>query len=128
MAGETILVVEDNATNRFFAEAVLRAAGYVVQCAGDAERGIAMAQSEQPALILMDVSLPGLDGLTATTRLRGDPATGHIPVIALTAHAMQGDEERALAAGCVAYVSKPVDRHDLLRIVAEKIEATRTEE
>lgn len=127
MASETILVIEDNAANRLLAEAILQTAGYQVLFAGDAELGISLARSEQPALILMDISLPGMDGLAATARLRGDAATRSIPVVALTAHAMQGDQERALSAGCVAYVSKPFDRPELLQIVAGAIGPRRGE-
>ena len=109
MAGERILMVEDNALNLRLAVKVLEFAGFVVGEAATAEEGIASAQVEPPALILMDIGLPGMDGLTATRRLKADPATAAIPVVALTAHAMEGDRERCLAAGCIGYLTKPID-------------------
>jgi two-component system, cell cycle response regulator DivK len=123
MAGEQILVIEDNAMNMSLAEALLRTAGYVPLPARNAEEGIALARAAQPAVILMDVSLPDMDGLTATAWLRRDAQTREIPIIAVTAHAMHGDEARILAAGCDGYVSKPVDRHLLLKAVAAAIES-----
>src|SRR5436190_15829158 len=105
MPGEKILVVEDNPLNMELTADVLGAAGYAVLQAENAERGIALARTERPALILMDVSLPGIDGLSATEVLKGAAETGKIPVVALTAHAMKGDEEKALAAGCQGYIT-----------------------
>lgn len=112
MAG-AILVVEDNPMNMELTTDVLEAAGFVVQQAFTAEEGLAQARKEPPALILMDVSLPTMDGLTATGILKGDPTLAHVPVVALTAHAMSGDRERALAAGCDGYLSKPIDTRTL---------------
>jgi len=109
MSGEKILVVEDNAVNMELTADILGAAGYTVLQAENAERGIALARVERPALILMDVRLPGMDGLSATEILQGEAATRDIPVVALTAHAMKGDEEKALAAGCKGYITKPID-------------------
>ena len=109
MCDRTILVVEDNPFNMELAVDVLEVAGYTVLQAEDAERGIALAQGERPALILMDVSLPGMDGLTATRALKENPATRDIPIVALTAHAMKGDREKALSAGCQGYIPKPID-------------------
>lgn len=108
-----ILVVEDNMLNMELAVDVLGAAGYTVLQAENAERGIALARAEKPALILMDVRLPGMDGLSATGILRAEPETREIPVVALTAHAMKGDEEKALAAGCKGYITKPIDTRAL---------------
>ncbi len=108
MAGEKILVVEDNEANMLLATSALQADGYVPLKAKTAEEGISIAKHEQPSLILMDISLPGMDGLTATGILRNDPSTCTIPIVALTAHAMKGDEEKALAAGCAGYMSKPI--------------------
>jgi CheY-like chemotaxis protein len=88
--------------------------GYEVAIALDGEQGLAMARSESPALILMDMSLPGLDGWDATRQIKGDPATRAVPVIALTAHAMAGDREKSLAAGCDDFDTKPVDFERLL--------------
>ncbi len=105
----TVLVVEDNALNLKLVRDVLGHAGYRVLEAGDAERGIELARSEAPDLILMDVQLPGIDGVEALGRLRADPATASIPVAALTALAMKEDRERFLAAGFDGYLAKPID-------------------
>jgi CheY-like chemotaxis protein len=104
-----ILYVEDNDDNVYMLKNRLTRAGYTVVVATDGTQGIAMAASEQPDLILMDVTLPDIDGEEATRRIKADPATKHIPVIALTAHAMTGDKERTLAAGCDDFDTKPVD-------------------
>jgi len=113
-----ILLVEDNEMNRDMLSRRLTRRGYEVVLALDGEEGVAMAQSEAPALILMDMSLPGLDGWEATRRIKAAPETRAIPVIALTAHAMSGDREKAVAAGCDDFDTKPVDLARLL----EKIE------
>ena len=104
-----ILLVEDNEMNRDMLSRRLQRRGYEVLTAVDGESGLALTRSEIPALVLMDMSLPGIDGWEATRQLKGDPATRAIPVIALTAHAMAGDREKALAAGCDDYDTKPVD-------------------
>ncbi len=109
MALHRILIVEDNAMNMELAVDLLETAGYVVLTATEAEQGIEVARATKPDLILMDISLPGMDGLVATQRLKSDPATKEIPVVALTAHAMKGDEERARAAGCAGSLTKPID-------------------
>src|SRR5262245_20481556 len=109
MAGDKVLLVEDHPLNMELAADILENAGYRVLQAADAERGIAIAKAEQPALILMDVGLPGIDGLEATRMLKRDPATREIPIVALTSHAMKGDAEKALAVGCAGYISKPID-------------------
>ncbi len=114
-----ILIVEDNEMNRDMLSRRLARRGYEVAIAVDGEQGLAMAQAETPALILMDMSLPGLDGWEATRRLKAMPATQRIPVIALTAHAMAGDREKAVAAGCDDFDTKPIDLDRLLA----KIEA-----
>jgi two-component system cell cycle response regulator DivK len=113
-----ILIVEDNADNMQLATLVLESAGYTVLSASDAERGLALARSELPNLILMDIQLPGLDGLEATAILKRDDATRAIPVLALTAFAMKGDEERILAAGCDGYIAKPLSYRDFLATVS----------
>jgi two-component system cell cycle response regulator DivK len=113
----TILVVEDHPLNRELTEAMLLRAGYTVLMAGDAETGLACATTDHPDLILMDIELPGLDGLEATRRLKADPCTADIPVLAVTAYAMRRDEERALGAGCDGFVTKPVERQLLLATV-----------
>lgn len=104
----TVLVVEDNALNLKLVRDVLGHAGYRVLEAGDAERGIALAREQAPDLILMDVQLPGIDGVEALRRLRSDPGTSSIPVVAITALAMKEDRERFLAAGFDGYLEKPV--------------------
>jgi len=109
-----ILYVEDNEDNVYMLTRRLTRRGYVVVVAGDGEQGVARAAQEQPALILMDLSLPGLDGWEATRQLKANPATQNIPVIALSAHAMPGDAEKALAAGCDDYDTKPVEMQRLL--------------
>jgi two-component system, cell cycle response regulator DivK len=114
-----ILLVEDNEMNRDMLSRRLVRRGYEVATALDGEQGLAMARSEAPALILMDMSLPGIDGWEATRQLKAAPETQKIPVIALTAHAMSGDRERAVAAGCDDFDTKPVELTRLL----EKIEA-----
>jgi CheY-like chemotaxis protein len=114
---QMILVVEDNLLNMELATDILNAAGYKVLQAEDAEQGLVLARSQKPALILMDVGLPGMDGLTATAMLKADPHTSRIPLIALTAHAMKGDKERALAGGCDDYLTKPIDSKTLLDAV-----------
>ena len=103
-----ILVIEDNPTNLKLATTILTKSGYDVCQAPDAPSGIARAHELQPDLILMDVQLPGMDGLTATRELKQHPATRAIPVIALTAFAMKGDEQKMLAAGCDGYIAKPI--------------------
>ena len=109
-----ILYVEDNDDNVYMLRGRLTRAGFVVAVATDGEQGVAMAASEAPDLILMDLSLPVLDGWEATRRLKGGPATRQIPIIALSAHAMEGDRAKALAAGCDDYDTKPVDLPRLL--------------
>ncbi len=110
-----ILLVEDNEMNLDMLSRRLQRKGYEVLIAMDGEAGVAMAASERPDLILMDMSLPVLDGWEATRRLRGMPGTAAIPIIALTSHAMAGDREKAMAAGCDDYDTKPVDFERLLR-------------
>ena len=114
-----ILLVEDNEMNRDMLSRRLIRRGYEVAIALDGEQGLAMARSESPSLILMDMSLPGIDGWEATRRLKAAPETQTIPIIALTAHAMSGDREKAQAAGCDDFDTKPVDFTRLL----EKIDA-----
>ena len=104
-----ILVVEDNEANQILARAVLELEGYEVRVAGSAPEARQELSGCLPDLILMDVQLPGQDGLSFTRVLKSDPATSSIPVVALTAHAMAGDRERAIEAGCEGYVSKPID-------------------
>jgi len=110
VAGEKILLVEDNPVNRRLAGFLLRSQGYHVIEATTALEALMMIPKERPALIVMDIQLPGMDGLEATTKLKGEPATASIPVIAVTSYAMAGDRDKALAAGCSGYVTKPIDK------------------
>ena len=113
----TVLIVEDNAANMKLATFLLQSAGHTVLSADDAEAGLTLAREQQPNLILMDIQLPGMDGLEATVLLKGDEATRAIPVIALTALAMKGDEERIRAAGCDGYVAKPFRYKEFLATI-----------
>ena len=117
----TVLVVEDNPANMTLAKFLLKSAGYEVLSAADAEAGLALARAEQPDLVLMDIQLPGMDGLQATAVLKADDATRDIPVIALTALAMKGDEERIRAAGCDGYIAKPLAYREFLATVAARL-------
>ena len=108
-----ILYVEDNEDNIFVLEKRLKRQGHTVVIARDGVSGVQLAALERPDVILMDLSLPVLDGWEATRRIKANPALRHIPIIALTAHAMMGDEDKARAAGCDDYLSKPIDE-DLL--------------
>lgn len=108
-----ILLVEDNAANTKLALMLLQRVGHSVQCAADAEAGLAMARADKPDLILMDIQLPGMDGLSATALLKDDPETARIPVIALTAMAMKADRARSEVAGCDGYIAKPLRYQEL---------------
>ena len=108
-ARQLILVVEDNEANQLLTRSVLELEGYAVEVAGSANEAFEVLRERTPDLILMDVQLPGEDGLSTTRRLKADPVTATIPVVALTAHAMAGDREQALGAGCAGYISKPID-------------------
>ena len=116
-----VLVVEDNAANMALATFLLQSAGHTVLSAADAEAGLTLARAEQPDLILMDIQLPGIDGLAATRLLKGDVLTRAIPVIALTALAMKGDEERIRAAGCDGYIAKPLAYKDFLAVISAQL-------
>jgi CheY-like chemotaxis protein len=114
-----ILVVDDNPRNRKLAFDVLEDAGYEVVEAVNAEETQSMIESNLPDLILMDIALPGMDGLTLTRKIKANERTKHIRIIALTAFAMKGDDQKALAAGCDGYITKPIDIHQLPVQVAE---------
>lgn len=111
------LIIEDNRANMKLATLLLSHAGHTVLSAVDAETGLAIARRERPDLILMDIQLPGMDGLAATTLLKQDPATAGIPIIALTAMAMKADEEKARTAGCDAYITKPLRYQELSQAI-----------
>jgi two-component system cell cycle response regulator DivK len=114
-----ILLVEDNAANRKLIGDHLRRAGHEVREAATADAGIALALAERFDLVVMDIQLPGTDGLTATRLLRANAVTRGLPILAVTAHAMRGDEERILAAGCDAYAAKPIVYKELLALVTQ---------
>lgn len=113
-----VLVVEDNPANMTLAVFLLESVGHTVLSVTDAEAGLTLARQEQPDLILMDIQLPGIDGLEATALLKADDATRAIPVIALTALAMKGDEERIRAAGCDGYIAKPMAYREFLATIS----------
>ncbi|MBI4492397.1 MAG: response regulator [Chloroflexi bacterium] len=122
MAGESILIVDDNPLNLKLARVLLSLEGYDVQTATDADEARAALASRRPRAILMDLQLPGTDGLELTRQLKAHPATRDIVIIAITAYAMKGDEEKALAAGCDGYVPKPIDTRALPGIVAKLLQ------
>jgi two-component system cell cycle response regulator DivK len=115
--GKTVLLVEDNPHNRKIFSGMLAHAGFRVVEAVDGNEAMQKVASEKPNLVLMDLSIPGIDGWECTRRIKGDPATKDTPVIALTAHAMRGDEERAREAGCDGYLSKPVSPKKVVEVV-----------
>jgi len=119
-----ILVVEDNALNRELFVAMLEPEGYELLLAADAREGLDKASSEEPDLVLMDIGLPIIDGLEATRRLRENPATALIRVIMVSAHALEGDRQRAEEAGCDGFVSKPIRRQDLLEEIRRQLAAS----
>jgi CheY-like chemotaxis protein len=123
--GPLILVVEDNETNQMLAVAVLQREGYRVEVASSSEEARERLAGSLPDLILMDIQLPGLDGLALTRLLKEDPATARIPVVAMTAHAMLGDADQALAAGCAGYIAKPIDTRVLGEQVRRYLAVTR---
>lgn len=117
MAGEPVLIVDDNPANLKLMRVLLTAEGYEVRGASNADEALAVLDAFRPRLILMDLQMPGMDGLTLTTRLKADPLRRDMSIIALTAYAMKGDEERALAAGCDGYVTKPIDTRSLAALL-----------
>jgi two-component system cell cycle response regulator DivK len=123
-----ILIIEDTENNRVLLTRRLKPRGHDIVTANDAELGLAMVPAERPDLILMDVGLPGMDGWAATRQLKADPANRQIPVIALTAHAMDGDQVKAVEAGCDDYETKPIDFNRLFakidRLLGEEPPAT----
>jgi two-component system, cell cycle response regulator DivK len=122
MTSGEILIVDDNPVNLKLIRVLLLTEGYTVRTAADAEEALAMLKSFSPSLILMDVQLPGMDGLELTRRLKANPATRDIIVVALTAYAMKGDAEKAAMAGADGYLSKPVDTRTLPAVIASYLE------
>ena len=119
MESKKILVIEDNEMNMKLVVALLEMGRHGVLKASDAESGIQMAREKRPDLILMDIQLPGMDGLAATRIINDDEKLKDIPVVALTSYAMKGDEERALANGCSGYISKPIDSQSFLETISK---------
>jgi two-component system, cell cycle response regulator DivK len=126
-AATPILIVDDSPVNLKLVKVLLVNEGYDVRTAVDAEDALAVLAEFRPALILMDIQLPGMDGLTLTRRLKADPAHADVIIIALTAYAMKGDEERALDAGCDGYVTKPIDTRSLADVIATHLNRRRSE-
>lgn len=123
MTTTPILIVDDNATNLKLMRVLLSGEGFAVHTSASAQGALQTLQGFKPSLILMDVQMPDMDGLELTKRLKADSSTSGIPVVAITAYAMSGDEQRALSAGCDAYVTKPIDTRalpDLLRRIVAK--------
>jgi CheY-like chemotaxis protein len=123
MSDRTILVIEDNAMNMKLIRALLGVGNYRVMEADDAETGIEMARRQSPDLILMDIQLPGMDGLHATRIIKSDPDLSHIPVIAITSYAMQSDENDAKKAGCIGYITKPINTRTFLCVIGQHLES-----
>jgi two-component system, cell cycle response regulator DivK len=124
MAGERVLIVDDNPLNLKLMQVLLRIEGYDVRTSADATEALVAVQTFGPRVILMDVQMPGIDGLELTRRLKADPSTQRILIVALTAYAMIGDETRARAAGCDAYVTKPLDSTAFTAMLAELLAAS----
>jgi two-component system, cell cycle response regulator DivK len=119
MAGEPILVVDDNAMNLKVARVMLQAEGYEVRTAADAAAALTVLQTFRPRLILMDLQMPGMDGYALTRQLMADPATSDIVILAVTAYAMKGDEQKAYEAGCQMYITKPICTRSLPKMIAQ---------
>ncbi len=122
MADKSILIVDDNPVNSKLIRVLLAGEGYEVHTAGDAEAALRVLARLNPDLILMDVQLPGIDGLELTRRLKADPATRGIKILGLTAYAMKGDKEKILAAGCDGYIAKPIDTRTLPKVIGHYLE------
>ncbi len=117
-----ILVVEDNETNLYLIRFILEKKGYTIIAADTGLDGVVLAVDEQPDLIIMNIQLPDIDGLESTKRIRASEAAGEIPIVALTSYAMDGDEEKALTAGCTGYLSKPIDPVTFADTIAKYLE------
>ena len=126
MSSPKVLLIEDNPMNMELATDLLESAGFQVLKAERADEGIAMAVAKQPDIILMDIALPGMDGLKATRRIKQDARTAWIPIVALTASVMLGDDDRARSAGCSGYIGKPINTRQFASTVAAFIEKGKT--
>ena len=120
--GNQVLYIEDNFDNRVLVRRILAAEGYDVLEADDAEQGLEIARRQKPDLVMIDINLPNLDGLTLASMMKADPDLGDIPIVAVTANVMKGDRERTLAAGCDGYIQKPIDIDDFPRQVARYLQ------
>jgi CheY-like chemotaxis protein len=125
MNNKTILVIEDNELNMKLVRSLLKMSSYVMVEAGDAETGIGLARERKPDLILMDIQLPGMDGLSATKILKADPSLKDTMIIALTSHAMEGDDKKVREAGCDGYITKPIDTRNFLQTVDDYLNGPR---
>lgn len=125
MDRKTILVIEDNELNMKLVRGLLKIGNYRMLEAVDAETGIRMAREHLPDLILMDIQLPGIDGLTASRLIRKDPDIKDIPIVALTSYAMHGDEEKAIKAGCTGYITKPMDTRNFLSVISRILKSAK---
>src|SRR4051812_34165333 len=119
MESKSIFIIDDNVTNLKLARVLLTGEGYNIRTASDAEEALKVLESYTPDLILMDIQLPGIDGLELTRRLKADPVRRNIIILALTAYAMKGDEQKALSAGCNGYITKPIDPDTLPALIAK---------
>ena len=119
MGNKSILVIEDNELNMKLVKGLIKIGKYQMLEAVDAESGIQIIRDQRPDLVLMDLQLPGMDGLSATKLIKEDPTLKDIPIVALTSYAMQGDEERALEAGCTGYIAKPIDTRKFLKTISK---------
>ena len=124
MSTKTILVVEDNALNMKLVKSLLRIGKHDMIEAPDAETGITLARDKRPDLILIDIQLPGMDGLTATRIIKEDPSVKDIPIVAFTSFAMEGDEEKAIEVGCAGYITKPLNTQNFLKTVESYLNGT----
>jgi len=127
MTQESILIVDDNLVNMKLIRVLLAGEGYEVRTAADADEALRVLNEFHPGLILMDIQLPGIDGLELTRRLKAQPATRQIPIIGLTAYAMKGDEDRIIAAGCDGYIPKPIDTRALPDFIKGYLRRTHVE-
>lgn len=124
MAGESILIVEDNQINAMLVNVLLTAKGYITQLAGNAEEALDALETFQPQLIIMDIQLPGMDGLELTRQLKADPKYKNTLIVAVTAYAMKGDREKAIAAGCDEYIAKPIDTNTFADTITELLQTS----
>ncbi|MCR4344083.1 MAG: response regulator [Candidatus Scalindua sp.] len=124
MSDINVMVVEDNEKNRKLMRVVLKSKGYNVIEAATGEEAISALKKQKPDIILMDIQLPGIDGITLVKQIRADTNTNDIPIIAVTAYAMKGDEQKILSCGCNDYISKPIDTHELPNIIEQYLRKT----